>query len=154
VASGTPEAAAADPAKAPPAPTLDRFAPTPEPRADWARDWSAPVATTPERWYEPAPSIEPVRATTAPRRGAGAGSLVLVSLLSAVLASGGTVLALGAAGALDRPVTAPTTALGTNVGAAQPVTIDESSATINVAAKVSRCGPDHRDRRVRRRISA
>jgi 2-alkenal reductase len=81
--------------------------------------------------------VEPVRATTAPRRGAGAGSLVLVSLLSAVLASGGTVLALGAAGALDRPVTAPATAQGTNVGAAQPVTIDESSATINVAAKVS-----------------
>jgi S1-C subfamily serine protease len=137
VASGTPEAAAADPAEAPPAPTLDRFAPTPEPRADWARDWSTPVAPTPERWYEPAPSIEPVRATTAPRRGAGAGSLVLVSLLSAVLASGGTVVALGAAGVLDRPVTAPATALGTDVGAPQPVTIDESSATINVAARVS-----------------
>ena len=59
------------------------------------------------------------------------------SLLSAVLASGGTVLALGAVGALNRPTSAPTTALGTSVGAPQPVTIDESSATINVAAKVS-----------------
>jgi 2-alkenal reductase len=59
------------------------------------------------------------------------------SLLSAVLASGGTVLALGASGALDRPVAAPATAQGTNIGAAQPVTIDESSATIDVAAKVS-----------------
>jgi 2-alkenal reductase len=95
------------------------------------------VAPTPERWYEPAPSTEPVRATTAPRRGAGAGSLVAVSLLSAVLASGGTVLALGAAGTLDRPVTAPAAVQGTNVDSPQPVTIDESSATINVAAKVS-----------------
>jgi 2-alkenal reductase len=134
VASGRPEAstshAAAEPA-------IDRYAPTPEPRADWARDWNAPVATTPERWYEPAPSVEPVRATTAPRRGAGAGSLVAVSLLSAVLASGGTVLALGAAGALDRPVAAPAAVQGTNVDSPQPVTIDESSATINVAAEVS-----------------
>ena len=135
VASGTPPASTSDAAASEPA--VDRYAPTPEPRADWARDWSAPVAATPERWYEPAPSTEPVRATTAPRRGAGAGSLVAVSLLSAVLASGGTVLALGAAGALDRPVTAPAAVQGTNVDSPQPVTIDESSATINVAAKVS-----------------
>ena len=80
-----------------------------------------------------------------PRRGrprrrerGGAGSLVAAALLSAVLASGGTVLALGATGALDRPARrAPVTAQGTNVGARQPVTIDESSATIDVAAKVS-----------------
>jgi len=116
---------------------LDRYAPMPEPRADWARDWNTPVAPTPERWYEPAPSTEPVQATTTPRGRAGAGSLVVVSLLSAVLASGGTVLALGAAGVLDRPVAAPATVQGTNVDSPQPVTIDESSATINVAAKVS-----------------
>lgn len=118
-------------------PATDRFAPKPEPRADWAHDWTAPVAATPERWYEPAPTIEPVRATTAPRRGAGVGSIVAVGVLSAALASGGTVLALGAAGALDRPVAAPAAVQGTNVGAPQAVTIDESSATINVAAKVS-----------------
>ena len=59
------------------------------------------------------------------------------ALLSAVLASGGTVLALGATGALDRPAPAAATTSGTNVGAVQPVTIDESSATIAVAAKVS-----------------
>jgi 2-alkenal reductase len=121
----------------PPSASADWFAPAPEPRADWARDWSAPVAPTPERWYEPAPTTEPVRPATAPRRRAGAGSLVAVSLLSAVLASGGTVLALGAAGVLDRPAAAPAAVQGTNVGAPQPVTIDESSATINVAAKVS-----------------
>ncbi len=117
--------------------TGDRYAPTPEPRADWAHDWEVPVASTPERWYEPAPSTEPVRATTAPRRGSGAGSLIVVSVLSAALASGGTVLALGAAGVLDRPAAVPAAAQGTNVAAPQPVTIDESSATINVAAKVS-----------------
>jgi S1-C subfamily serine protease len=62
---------------------------------------------------------------------------VAVSLLSAVLASSGTVLALGAAGVLDRQASGPTTAQTTTVGAPLPVTIDESSATINVAAKVS-----------------
>jgi 2-alkenal reductase len=63
---------------------------------------------------------------------------VAVSLLSALLASGGTVLALGASGALDRgsAASSPTTA-ATNVGTVQPVAIDESSATIAVAAKVS-----------------
>ena len=124
---------AADPAE----PAADRYAPPPEPRADWAHAWDTPVAPTPERWYEPAPVTQPVAPSPTRRRGAGAGSLVAVSLLSAVLASGGTVLALGAAGALDRQISAPTTALGTNVGSPLPVTINESSATINVAAKVS-----------------
>ena len=74
-----------------------------------------------------------------PRKARGTGgSIIAASLLSAVLASGGTVLALGAAGALDRPLTSvPASAQGTNVGAVQPVTIDESSATIAVAGKVS-----------------
>jgi 2-alkenal reductase len=118
-------------------PATDRFAPTPEPRADWARDWQAPIPPTPERWYEPAPIVEPVPSARPRRAAAGAASLVAVSLLSAVLASGGTVLTLSATGALNRPVAAPATAQGTNVGAPQPVTIDESSATIDVAAKVS-----------------
>ena len=73
-----------------------------------------------------------------PAAGSGVGTVLAAALLSAVLASGGTVLALNATGALDRrrrsprpppaPPSAPTT---------QPVTIDESSATIDVAAKVS-----------------
>jgi 2-alkenal reductase len=120
-----------------PEPPIDRFAPAPEPRADWAGGWNPPVPPTPERWYEPAPTIEPVRATTTPRRGSGIGSMLVVGVLSAMLASGGTVLALSAAGVLDRPVVGPAAVQGTNVGAPQPVTIDESSATINVAAKVS-----------------
>jgi 2-alkenal reductase len=118
-------------------PATDRFAPTPEPRADWARGWEAPVAPTPERWYEPAPVTQPINPTPPRPRGSGIGSLVAVALLSAVLAAGGTVLTLNATGALNRVVTSQVTAQGTNVGAPQPVTIDESSATINVAAKVS-----------------
>jgi 2-alkenal reductase len=119
--------------------TTDRFTPAPEPRAEWATQWDVPVPPTPERWYEPAPAPQPLSPlpTVTPRRGSGVGSLVAVALLSAVLASGGTVLTLGVAGVLDRPATGPISAQGTNVGAPQPVTIDESSATINVAAKVS-----------------
>jgi 2-alkenal reductase len=63
--------------------------------------------------------------------------VLAAAMLSAVLASGGTVLALGAAGALDRPVLTTSVPTGTNAGISKPVTIDESSATIEVAAKVS-----------------
>jgi S1-C subfamily serine protease len=66
------------------------------------------------------------------------GTILGASILSAVLASGGTVLALGATGALDRPAPVQTGPSGTTVGATnRPVTIDESSATIEVAAAVS-----------------
>jgi S1-C subfamily serine protease len=72
------------------------------------------------------------------RRGrSGPGTVIGAAVLSAILASGGTVLALGASGALDRQVVAPARAQGTNVAAPQPVALDESSATISVAAKVS-----------------
>jgi len=58
-------------------------------------------------------------------------------LISAALASGGTYFTLSATGVLDRPSIAPTTPTGTEVGARQPVTIDESSAIIEAAAEVS-----------------
>lgn len=115
----------------------DRYAPTPERRAEWAAGWSAQPAPTPERWYEPDPTPPPAPAVSAHRRGPGAGSLLIVSLLSAALASGGTLLGLGVAGVLDRPVAGPAAAQGTTVDTPLPVTIDESSATINVAATVS-----------------
>jgi S1-C subfamily serine protease len=121
------------------APAVDRYTPSPEPRADWARAWDDTPPVTPERWYEPAPAPVAATAVAGPRRNRTPGGTILAaSLLSAVLAAGGTVLALGATGALDRPVTpAPASAQGTNVGTVQPVAIDESSATIAVAAKVS-----------------
>lgn len=119
----------------------ERFTPASDTRSEWARSLDDAPPVTPERWYEPAPV--PV-ATVAPggsgsgRRRSGGASLLGASLLSAVLASGGTVLALNAAGALDRPGTpSAVTPQGTNVGALQPVSIDESSATIAVASKVS-----------------
>jgi S1-C subfamily serine protease len=129
-----------------PGPDLERYSPPPEPRPEWSRHAdaasTAPAPATPERWYEPAaPASGPV-ATTAvqpakPRR-AGTGSVITAALLSAVLASGGTVLALRATGVLDRPAATPTRPTATTVGANnQPVTIDEQSATIDVAAAVS-----------------
>ncbi len=121
-------------------PTVDRYTPAPEPRADWARSWDETAPVTPERWYEPAPAptTVPAAGTQTGRNGRGGGSLLAATLLSAVLASGGTVLALDAAGALDRPAaTSPAGAQATNAGAVQPLAIDESSATIAVAAKVS-----------------
>jgi S1-C subfamily serine protease len=140
-ASGaTDQAADAGLPSALPAPPVDRYTPASEPRPEWTRDPGSETAATPERWFEPAPTTEPVVPVATPARNRGGlGPIVGAALLSAVLASGGTVLALGASGALDRPVTAvpASTAQGTKVGAPQPVAIDESSATINVAAKVN-----------------
>ena len=124
-------------------PTVDRYSPTPESRTDWTRHEGDPdPAPTPERWYEPAPAVATVPATSdsgAHRTGRGGVAPVLgAALLSAVLASGGTVLALQATGGLDRPAPAQSGPTGTTVGTNnQPVTVDESSATIDVAAAVS-----------------
>jgi serine protease Do len=67
------------------------------------------------------------------------GPVLLASVLAAVLASGGTYLAIDASGALDRQATAsqPPAGVNTNTGGGQPVRIDESSAVIEAAAKVS-----------------
>ncbi len=62
--------------------------------------------------------------------------VLAAALAAAILSSGGTVVALTAVGAFDRTV-APA-AIGQNANSAgikQPVTIDESSAIIDVAAK-------------------
>ena len=126
---------------------VERYSPPPEPRPDWSRRDGAPETATPERWYEPAPvsgPAVPVAPVTSGRGGSGrggrggVGTLLAASLLSAVLASGGTVLALRATGGLDRPAGVQTGPTGTTVGATnQPVTLDENSATIDVAAAVS-----------------
>jgi S1-C subfamily serine protease len=119
------------------------FSPPPEPRPDWsAPGWTepAPVRPTPEHWFESAPTARVQTPTplaeTPRRRSAGAGVVLSASLLSAVLASGGTFVALSATGALDRPAgpAASSNAVSTTTGR-QPVTIDESSAIIDVAAK-------------------
>ena len=131
-----PSAAAVEPYVFPPGAS---YTPSPEPRADWARSWSESTPVTPERWYEPAPATPSTAPVETPKRSGGrGGSLVLASVLSAVLASVGTVAALSAVGVLDRPAPASASApQATNAGTVQPVAIDESSATIAVAAKVS-----------------
>ena len=121
---------------APSAPAGGSFSPASEARPEWMRTYESSVPPTPERWYEPAPTPAPVSPAVTQKR-TGAGPIMAAALLSAVLASGGTVIALGVAGALDRGSPASAVTPGTNVGVSKPVTIDESSATIAVAAKVS-----------------
>ena len=76
----------------------------------------------------------PARHAEAPGRRPGVGAVVTASLLSAVLAAGGTVAVLNGTGALDRTGARPDR--GTQQTANQvPVTIDESSAVIDAAAK-------------------
>ena len=112
-------------------------------RPEWTRQDEAVSPPTPERWYEPASTVSPAPVTEGAVRGTrtgrgGMGTILGAALLSAALASGGTVVALNASGAFDRPAAVPSTPTVTSVGANnQPVTIDESSATINVAAKAS-----------------
>ena len=116
--------------------TQASFSPPPEPRTDWAQSRWATPETTPERWFETA---HPVTAgpVSAPRRGgAGVGTVLAAALVAAVLSSGGTVLALNATGALGRPATVAGSNQNPNAATVkQPVTLDETSAIIDVAAK-------------------
>ncbi len=86
---------------------------------------------------EPEPDLAP--SIPAPSTAARSGSLrtiVTAALLSAVLASGGTVALLDATGALNARVV-PGSPAGAGSSAHQPLNIDESSAVIDVATKVS-----------------
>jgi serine protease Do len=128
----SPTPASYSPAPASPA----SYSPAPETRTDWTRTSWSDREPTPEHWFESA-TPAPVRPVVAPaRRGAGPGTVVAAALVAAVLASGGTVVALTAGGAFDRAPAAATGTQGTNsTTVKQPVTLDESSAIINVAAK-------------------
>jgi serine protease Do len=131
------------------------YSPPVERRPDWASpQWSAPAWTEPtpvvpgplpsgqpafgsatEPMTEPVP-VAPV--TVADRRPPGAASVVGVALLAAVLASGGTVLVLEGTGALPPRTPAGSGPTGANNASSHvPVAIDESSAIIDAAAKVS-----------------
>jgi S1-C subfamily serine protease len=117
------------------------FSPQPEVRTDWAHarwaDSESARARAPERWFESASPAAPRPAAAPPRRSSGAGTVLAAALAAAILASGGTVIALNATGALDRQ-TVIVPATGSNANPAtvkQPVTLDESSAIIDVAAK-------------------
>jgi S1-C subfamily serine protease len=118
----------------PPSPAAGHYAPEPEPRPEWANPAPAPE----QMLWTTAPTPAPVVPTPPkPTRGGGVlGPVLAASLISAVLASGGTFLALEASGALDQAPASTTTPTGSSTGSTQPVTIDESSAIIDVAAKV------------------
>jgi serine protease Do len=121
------------------------YSPPVERRPDWARpDWSAgswpdPTAApgSPLTAGEPPIPTTPVTPIgSQERRRSGVGALLGVAVLSAVLASGGTVLVLegtGAIGARTTPAAAPANISASNV----PVAVDESSAIIDAANKVS-----------------
>ncbi|HEY7591154.1 MAG TPA: trypsin-like peptidase domain-containing protein [Candidatus Limnocylindrales bacterium] len=104
------------------------FSPTPQPRPAWAHDdtWRAPGAA-------PRPAVAPLER---PRRTSGLGTIILAALIAAILGSGGTFLALTAAGLLDRQAAAPDVGSGTTVTTRQPLTLQESSAIIDAAGKV------------------
>jgi serine protease Do len=160
--AGAPQPGDSDPLDETQRVEVPRYAPPPDPRPDARWAWASPSGQpASDRWYEPAPG-EPARtggpawgqpayasAPTPPggvpaatpvvparRSGPGLGTVIAASLLSAVIASGGTVLVLDRTGAFAQP--APS-----NVGSAmatggtQPVTINESSAVIDVASKLS-----------------
>jgi len=116
-----------------------RYSPSPSPRPDWrSQAWGAQDQPTPEAWFEPpAPSTPPPAAASPSRRGGGPIALVLTaSLISAILASGGTYLTLSASGALDRTAAPAPTAVGQPAGATAPLTSTES-AIVAAARKVS-----------------
>jgi S1-C subfamily serine protease len=118
------------------------FSPTPEQRTDWAHarwaDADPTADPTPERWFEsasPAPA-RPLAGSTGRRSTNGTGTVLAAALTAAVLASGGTVIALNASGALNRAVPVPVAGSNANpANVKQPVTLDESSAVIDVASK-------------------
>jgi S1-C subfamily serine protease len=123
-----------------------RYSPPPTARPDWSRpEFADPIQRTPEPapWYEPAALLPPSTPRPAPqpasaRGGAGVGVVLAASLVAAVLASGGTFLALEASGALDATTASvtPTQPPAEPAGTRQPVVIDEQSAIVDVAAKV------------------
>ena len=104
------------------------YSPAPEPWPAWTRADAPPVRDPVAR-----PAVVPVEPH---RRSPGVGTVVLASLISAVLASGGTFLALDAAGVLDRTATPSSVGNGSTVGTNQPLKLSESSAIIAAAAKV------------------
>ncbi|HEX7473689.1 MAG TPA: hypothetical protein VF323_11460, partial [Candidatus Limnocylindrales bacterium] len=126
------------PAPAPSAGTpAGAYSPARLPTSEWARG-TGPAGSggSPEAWFEPVAAVPVPTERTRPAgqsRGS-AGIIVAASLLAAVLASGGTLVALDATGALDRPVAAAATARPAIIPAGG---IDQSSSVIAAAAKAS-----------------
>jgi serine protease Do len=115
------------------------YSPPPSPRPEWPSGSWAPSGAPASPIEGSAPPVIPPTRPQPPADPPGRvplGPILAASLLSAILASGGTVVVLQASGALDpgsRPLATPSGPLGTGV----PVAIDESSAIIEAAAAVS-----------------
>jgi S1-C subfamily serine protease len=111
------------------------YSPAPEHRPDRPFTWDP-------RGQEPigAADARPAGLASPSRQGVGVATVLGASLLAAVLGSTGTFVALDASGALDRAALPPSTGRVEDArasGAPVPITIDQSSAVIEAAAKVS-----------------
>ncbi|HZM73442.1 MAG TPA: trypsin-like peptidase domain-containing protein [Candidatus Polarisedimenticolia bacterium] len=121
-------------ATAPEAPAT--YSPSADVRPGWASDTTTRWPATTAIAAQPVETA-PVQATDRPARQAGLGTLLVVALLSAMLASGGTFLGLSSAGLLNgRGGGGANSPVDSARASGQPVTIDESSAVIDAAAKV------------------
>jgi serine protease Do len=150
---GSPATASASPVS--PAPLLAGAAPT-WPQDERTSRWSTPSSSStaywgaagagepvsPGRpsWAEPAAGAAPI-VPVHRRSGPGVGTVAAVALLSAVLASSGTVLALDASGVFNQPAPTPAPA-NVPAGSQTPVRAatgpaDDSAAVITSSAKVS-----------------
>jgi S1-C subfamily serine protease len=145
--------------------TTTSYSPPPTDRTRWTADgggWGAPrppeyTPRTPEYWFEPVqprpmPAVAPIQPYQPPpqprepkrRRGAFLVTMFAIALLAAGLASGGTYLALQAAGRFEPQLSAgPTAAIlaasnpAPTSASPQPVRIDQSSAITEAAEKIS-----------------
>ena len=140
----SPQPTSPQPASTPaPAEAADRpqahvsYSPTPEPQSAWARPTGGGSArATPESWFEPAPApVATTPAQTSPRAATPLGVIIVATLLSAILGSGGTYLALNASGVLNRSAATPPA--GQTTSTQESARFDESSAIVDAAAKVS-----------------
>ncbi|MFI5227156.1 MAG: S1C family serine protease [Candidatus Limnocylindrales bacterium] len=120
-------------------PATTTYSPAPGPTSDWERSARTGAGPTPGTWFEQAPM--PVVVAPVPRQKRGGGSLAVVAVVAigaAIIASGGTFLAIEASGALDRTVASAPTGQApgsTTSTTTQSGRFDESSAIIDAAAK-------------------
>ena len=139
---------AAEPAPAAEAPVP--MAPAPAPRSEWQRPtWEPVVPPTPEAWFEPAPvAPPPSQARAGSGRASSVGLVLSASIISAVLASGGTWFALSSSGALNRSAVTIAPPVVQEAGAttapqppatppSAPPQVDQTSAVTQVASRVS-----------------
>lgn len=134
--------------------TTTSYTPPPQPRPDWQYDqrWQPQQAPpqTPPHWLEPSgpyayPSlgvgpVRPPQKPRPPRRGPALAGIVLVSLLSATLAAGGTFALLERSGRLDppAPIAQPAAQItSTTAPVEQNVRVNEQSAVTDAATEVS-----------------